>query len=557
MLGFPGAQQIETRWPRRRDSPVFAEGGMVAAAHPLVTQAGVAILERGANAVDAAVAAGLVAAVIMPEMCGLGGDLFAIVHAPSMPGGQTVAVYGSGIAPRGASIDLMRAHGDDGGRVMPHRGPLSVGVPGMVDAYFALLERFGTRPLAELAERAIAYAEAGFPLTIGGARAMAESRDLLARFPSSAAVFLADGEAPDAGAVLRQSDLAWTLRQIAAEGRDDFYRGEIARRIARSMAANGGALTVGDLADHETVVAAPLRTTYRGYTVMQTGLPTQGLLLLEMLNIAERADLTAIDPYSAAGIHLLAEAKKLAYADRVRYAGDPVFVETPLDRLLSKEWVAERYARIDAERAAEAVPAGDFRGGDTTYLAVADRDGMMVSLIQSVASNFGSGLVVEGTGIVLNNRVGHGFSLEPGHPNVYAPGKKPMHTLNCYLIADAEGVPVLIGGTPGGDAQPQWNLHVVAGLIDGGLDVQAAIEAPRWRSWPGADPGTIGDAFELQMEDRIGDDVIAGLETRGHRVRRLGPWQGGGAAQVIARDPRTRVLAAGSDPRVEGMAVGF
>ncbi|MGH2531656.1 MAG: gamma-glutamyltransferase [Thermomicrobiales bacterium] len=555
-LGFPGEQQIEMRWPRRRDAPVFAEGGMVAAAHPLVTQAGVAILERGGNAVDAAVAAGLVAAVVMPEMCGLGGDLFAIVHAPGLNGGQSLAIHGSGIAPRGASIDLMRARGDAGGRVMPHRGPLSVGVPGMVDAYFALLERFGTRPFALLAERAIAYANDGFPLTVGGARAIAESRDLLTRFPSSAAVFLPGGPMPFAGAVLRQPELAWTLRQLAAGGRDAFYRGEIARRIAAFMAANGGALAVDDLADHETVIAAPLRTTYRGYTVLQTGLPTQGLLLLEMLNIAEYVDLAAIGPFTAAGIHLLAEAKKLAYADRVRYAGDSAFVPIPLDRLLSKEWAAERYARIDPERAAEMVPAGEYRDGDTTFLAVADRSGMMVSLIQSVASNFGSGLVVEETGIVLNNRVGHGFSLEPGHPNVYAPGKKPMHTLNCYLIADADGLPVLVGGTPGGDAQPPWNLQVITALIDGGLDVQAAIDAPRWRNWPGADPSTIADAFELQVEDRIGDDVVAGLEARGHRVRCLGPWQGGGAAQVIARDPRTGVLVSGTDPRVEGLAAG-
>lgn len=561
MLGFPGSgatERFETCWPRRREAPVFADGGMVAAAHPLITQAGVATLEHGGNAVDAAVAAGLVAAVVMPEMCGLGGDLFAIVHAPNQNGAaETMAVHGSGIAPRAASIDLMRASGDACGTRMPYQGPLSVGVPGMVDAYFALLDRYGARPFAELVERAIWYASDGYPLTRAGARAIAENQELFERYPSSAAVFLPDGAPPAVGTVLRQSDLARTLRQLAADGRDAFYQGGIARKIDRFMAENGGAISVDDLAGHETIFADPLQTTYRGYTVYETALPTQGIILLGELNIAEHADLAAVSPYSAAGVHLLAEAKKLAYADRLGYCGDPAFVETPLDRLLSKEWAARRFARIDPQRAADDVPPGAHHEGDTTYLCAVDRDGMMVSLIQSVSSAFGSGVVAEGTGIVLNNRVGRGFTLQDGHPNVYAPAKKTMHTLNCYLIADADGTPVLVGGTPGGDGQPQWNLQVIAGLIDAGLDVQAAIEAPRWTSWPGTDPSTIDNPFELRVEDRLGDEVIAGLEERGHRVRRLGPWNGGGSAQAIARDPNSLVLAAGTDSRVEGAAAGF
>ncbi|HET8523462.1 MAG TPA: gamma-glutamyltransferase, partial [Thermomicrobiales bacterium] len=521
VLGFPGAASIEPAWERRRKAPAFAEGGMVAAAHPLTTMAGVAALEQGGNAVDAAVAAALVASVVMPEMCGLGGDLFAIVHAPGANGtkGDMVAVHGSGIAPRGATIEQMRAAGDAPGQ-MPYQGPLSVGVPGMVDAYFSLLKRFGTRTFAELAERAITYAENGFPLTHDGARSIADNRSVLERFPSSAAVFFPGGESPREGAVLRQSDLGRTLRQIAAGGRDVFYEGDIAKRIAAFMAANGGAITVDDLSDHTTEFAPPLETTYRNYTVYETCLPTQGLILLESLNIAEQTDLRTVDPYSAEGIHLLAETKKLAFADRVGYAADPTFVTCPLDTLLSKEWARERAKEIDPNRASAEVPAGIHREGDTTYLCAIDGNGMMVSLIQSVSSAFGSGVVAGDTGIVLNNRVGRGFSLQERHPNIFAPGKKTMHTLNCYLIADPDGTPILVGGTPGGDGQPQWNLQVISGLIDAGLDVQAALEAPRWTSWPGTDPSTIDNPFELRIEDRFGDAIAQGLADRGHDVHR-------------------------------------
>jgi gamma-glutamyltranspeptidase/glutathione hydrolase len=559
MLGFPGAESIEPAWERRRKAPIFADGGIVAAAHPLTTMAGVATLEQGGNAVDAAVAAALVASVVMPEMCGLGGDLFAIVHAPggaTSTTGETVAVHGSGIAPRGATIEQMRDAGDRAGQ-MPYQGPLSVGVPGMVDAYFSLLQRYGTRPFAELAERAIWYAGNGFPLTRDGARSIADNQSILERFPSSAAVFFPEGEPPKEGTVLRQSDLARTLRQIAADGRDVFYEGDIAKRIAAFMAENGGAITVDDLSGHATDFAPPLQTTYRNYTIFETCLPTQGMILLESLNIAEQTDLRTVDPYSAAGIHLLAETKKLAFADRVGYAADPAFATCPLDTLLSKGWAAERAKLIDPDQAASDVPAGIHRDGDTTYLCVIDRDGMMVSLIQSVSSAFGSGVVAGDTGIVLNNRVGRGFSLQEGHPNIFAPGKKTMHTLNCYLIADPDGTPVLVGGTPGGDGQPQWNLQVISGLIDAGLDVQAAIEAPRWTSWPGTDPSTIDNPFELRIEDRLGEAISQGLAERGHDVRRQGAWAAGGAAQAIARDPNTHILAGGSDSRVEGMAAGF
>jgi gamma-glutamyltranspeptidase/glutathione hydrolase len=552
MIGFPNASTPPSiTWQRRRPYPAFASHGMVAAAHPLIVESGLHVLRQGGNAVDAAVAAGLTAAVVMPEMCGLGGDLFALIYDPRR--GEVESIHGSGIAPRGASMEHMRRHGEDG--KMPYKGPLSISVPGMVDAYATLLDRYGSLPLAQVAEPAISHAGDGFPLYPLGAAHIAGSADVLARDPAAAAVFLPGGRPPATGALFKQPDLARTLQQLAAEGADTFYRGDVAQRIVAYLAEVGGALSLDDFAGHSTEVAAPLSTTYRDHTVYQTGLPTQGLILLEALNIVEQQN-GVLDPLSAAGIHLMVEAKKLAYADRLAHAGDPTFVDTPLDRLLSKEWARERFAAIGADRLVAAA-AGEHQSGDTTYLAVVDANGIMVSLIQSVSSAFGSGVVGGDTGMVLNNRVGRGFTLEEGHPNVYAPGKKTMHTLNCYLIADEQGQPVLVGGTPGGDGQPQWNLQAIVGLIDAGLDVQAAVELPRWTSWPGTDPLSIDNPFELRLEDRIDPETIATLASRGHATRTLGGWNGGGSAQIIARDPATGILTGGSDPRVEGLALGF
>jgi gamma-glutamyltranspeptidase/glutathione hydrolase len=280
------------------------------------------------------------------------------------------------------------------------------------------------------------------------------------------------------------------------------------------------------------------------------------MILLEALNIVEQAPPAALAGGDAAAIHLMAEAIKLAFADRLGYAQDPAFGPSPLAALLSKAWAARRHAEIDMRRAADDVPAGAMQDGDTTYLCTADARGMMVSLIQSVSSAFGSGVIAGDTGVLLNNRVGRGFSLEPGHPNLFAPGKRTMSTLNCYLVTDGDGAPVLVGGTPGGDGQPQWNLQVLVGLIEGGLDAQAAVETPRWTVWPGTDPHDRQNPLELRVETRAGEETIAQLQARGHRIRRMNAWGAGGGAQIIARDPGSGVLAAGSDPRVEGMALG-
>ncbi|MBA2278516.1 MAG: gamma-glutamyltransferase [Chloroflexia bacterium] len=555
MIGFPrNVANQQTAWARRRPYPTFAARGMVAAAHPLTVETGVHVLRQGGNAIDAAVAAGLTAAVVMPEMCGLGGDLFALIHDPRR--GGVDSIHGSGIAPRNSSVEQMRRHGGGDGRKMPYQGPLSISVPGMVDAYFTLLDRYGSLPFASVAEPAIAHAADGFPLQTLGAGAIAGSAEVLARDAAAAAVFLPAGQAPTPGTIFKQTDLGRTLHQIATDGRETFYRGDVADRILAYLGEVGGALTHDDFADHTTEVTTPLSIDYRGHTVYQTGLPTQGLIMLGALNIIEHAP-APLDPLSAGDVHLMVEAKKLAYADRLRHAGDPTFVSTPLDDMLSKPWAKDRHASIDPTRAGASMLAGQHQSGDTTYICVVDGDGMMVSLIQSVSSAFGSGVVGGDTGVVLNNRAGRGFTLEEGHPNTYAPGKKTMHTLNCFLIADEQGRPVLVGGTPGGDGQPQWNMQTIVGMVDAGLDVQAAIELPRWTSWPGTDPLSIDNPFELRIEDRMGADTIASLAALGHDVRTVGAWSAGGASQVIVRDPTTGVMAGGSDPRVEGSALGF
>jgi gamma-glutamyltranspeptidase/glutathione hydrolase len=563
-LGFPGpfdaakAASCDTR----RISPVMARDGIIGAQHPLVSSTGLRVLATGGNAVDAAVAAALVGTVVMPARCGIGGDLFAVVASPDTSGGsrgERLAFHGSGIAPRGASLEFMREHGEDapdGRRVMAQRGPLSPSVPGFIDGCFALLERFGTRPFAELAAPAIAYAGDGFPISPAEAKSIVAYSELLQQFPTSAAVFLPDSAAPRSGQTLRQSELARSLSLIASGGPDVFYRGEIARSIASFLAANGGALTEEDFADHATAVSAPLTTTYRGQTIYETGLPTQGFVVLEALNICEQAPIAEMGLTSARAVHTEVSALRLAFADRRAQAGDPDYVETPLSTLLSKEWAAERYATIDSQYA-PTIDAGVISGGDTTSLCVIDADGLMISLIFTVSAAFGSGVVAGDTGILLTNRAGHCFELEDGHPNIYAPGKRTMHTLNCYLIADQDGSPVVVGSTPGGDYQPQWNIQTITGLIDSDLDVQAATEQPRWQFQPATYPIERGDAFSLTVEDRLGEETLAELEAMGYPIERAGMWGAGGSVQVIARDPETGILAGGSDPRAEGMAVGL
>src|SRR5665811_81955 len=539
-------------WQQRRDAPAYGHESMIAAARSHTVQAGQAIQDQGGNAVDVVVACGLAAAVVMPEMCGLGGDLFAVVYDPSS--GRKVAIMGSGISPRTSSDEDMLNAGDRETRQMPYQGPLSIGVPGMVDAYNTLLTQFGTMSFAQVAAPAIDLARNGFTLLPKGAGSIAGSAGVLAQDPAASAVFLRDGEPLQTGDLLKQTDLADTLDLIGREGTGAFYRGDLARRIISYLESRGGLLSVDDFSDHTTEVTAPTSTTYRDFTVHQTCIPSQGLILLEALNIIERAAIE--DPLDPATIHTMVEAKKLAFADRLGHAADPAFHDVPLEKILSKAWAKRRYAAIEPTNASTSVSPAPLSDGDTTYICTADASGLMVSLIQSVSSSFGSGIIAGDTGVVMNNRVGRGFSLVKDHPNYYEPGKKTMHTLNCFLIDGADGTTVLAGGTPGGDGQPQWNLQMISALIDGGMDVQQAIDMPRWTSWPGTDPSTIDSPFELRLESRFDESVISELKHRGHDVRVLEGWNGGGAAQMIARNPKSGLLTGGSDSRVEGFALG-
>lgn len=546
MMGVLGFGDAQGAFDRRRAFPMYGEHGLVAAAHPMVVDAGLRIMHDGGNAFDVAVAAGLAAAVVMPEMCGLGGELFSVF---TVRGGTPVSIQASGRSARGASYELMKQLG---GEHMPYTGPHSIGVPGMVSAFFELLDSYGTMSFAQVAEPAVDLARNGFPLQPEGAQAIANNAGLLQQDAAAAAIFLANGTTPAPGTRLVQTDLANTLEQLGEEGAQSFYTGDLARRMVSYLQSVGGKWTMEDFADYESDHSAPYSVNYRGHTLYQTALPSQGIILLEALNIVENAKLR--DPQSADDIHTLVEAKKLAYADRGAFLADSR--DNPIAALLSKEFDRNRYATIIPGKAMTHVPIGDLNDGDTTYLCTADSEGNMVSLIQSVSAAFGSGIVAGDTGVVMNNRSGRGFSLDPQHPNVYAPGKKSMHTLNCYLITDEQDRPVIVGGTPGGDGQPQWNLQAIVGMIDAGMDVQTTIEQPRWTSWPGTDPSTIDNPFELRMENRSSESVREELASRGHHVVAQSAWAGGGAMQIIARDPDSGLMIGGSDARVEGTVLG-
>ncbi len=534
-------------------SVVMARRGVVASGHPLASAAGLRVLAAGGNAVDAAVATAAVLGVVQPMMSGVGGDTFLLYSDTRQ--GQVWALNGSGVAPYAATREFFVQRGYT---KMPFRGMLSVSVPGAVDAMVTALERWGSGnfSLAQLLEPAITYAEEGVPVTEKVSAWVAESEEVLRSYPSTARIYLPHGRPPRPGEILIQKDLAHTLRRIAEGGREVFYRGELAQAIARYCQAHGGLLTERELAEHRSEVYLPLHTTYRGYRVVTTAPPSQGLILLEMLNVLEGFDLERMGWGSAGAVHLMVEAKKLAFADRLRYLGDPRFVQNPVENLLSKDYARRRAEAIHPFRAnADPNPGVVEKALEaTTYFAVADGEGNLVSYITSLSASFGCAEVVEGTGILLNNRAGRGFTLEEGHPNVVAPGKRTMHTLMCFMAFRPDGRPFLVWGTPGGDGQPQWCAQVLTNIVDFGLNVQQAVEAPRWLSFPGTDPADLPAFFELRMEDGFPEQTREELRRRGHSVVPMTGFAGG--AQAILVD-EAGVYHAGSDPRVDGQAVGW
>jgi gamma-glutamyltranspeptidase/glutathione hydrolase len=518
---------------------VVARRGVVATAHPLATQAGVAMLRSGGSFMDAAVAAAAVLNVVEPYNSHLGGDLFLLAYTAA--DGAVTAINASGACPRSATPERFP-------NGIPPRHISAVTVPGMVDGWLTALARFGRKPLPEVLAAAIDYAENGFPANPRFAATVAGAAPELGGREAWAKVFLPDGRPPEVGQIVRQPDLARSLKAIAEGGRSAFYEGEIADAIVRYAGQRGGFLALQDFQDHSSELRDPISTTYRGYRVYEQPPVSQGHILLEELNILECFDIGALGPFSAAGVHIMVEAKKLAFADRHAYSGDHRFVDVPIQELISKEFANRRAAQIDPLRAAERPAAGALgtHGTDTTYLCVADSDGNAVSFIQSLFHGFGCGELVPGTGILLNNRL-TGFSLDPTSPNYLQPGKRPIHTLNTFLITK-DGRLSVVGGTPGGDVQVQTNLQTITCLIDANMDPQDVAEAPKWTS---------GDGLHVAMESRYPAETIEGMKQMGHKVTVGGPLTQGCAVQVIRVHPESGAYMAGSDPRCDGQAAGY
>jgi len=516
---------------------VRAVNGVVATDHHLATAAGLAILREGGNAVDAAVAAAAVCAVTQPHRTSIGGDLFALVYDARSR--EVTAYNGSGAAP--AELDVTRFAGG-----YPGEGAIIATVPGVPAAWADLAHDHGRLGLDRLLAAAIQYADEGFPVSDGLAEGFVDSG---ARFDAdSARVFGPRGRFPKAGDILQQPDLAATLRLVARAGASAFYSGDFAERFAAAIARAGGAITTDDLAAHRTDRPAPASVTYRGLTVHGQPPVSQGHILLEELAIAEGLDMSALAWGSADLVHAMVEIKKMAFADRDAYSGDPHVVPFEVERLLEPSFAASRRRAIP-QRASDRVDAGAIAAAtpaDTTYLAVVDREGNAVSLIESVFSEFGSACVVPGTGVLLNNRL-IGFSLDPSSPNALAPRKRPVHTLNTAIALEGN-TPRFVWGTPGRHAQVQTNFQLAVGLIDHGFDVQKAIEEPRWYHESGR---------ALKVESRFSEATRKGLASKGHELTLIGDWaEVTGGAQAIAIDPNG-VFSGGADPRREGHAAGY
>lgn len=540
----------ETRWPA-----ALGRRGVVASPHPLATLAGLEVLQRGGTAVDAAVAVGAAIAVVYPHMTGLGGDSFWLCW--DARAARLSALQAAGAAAAAATPELYRRHGH---AAIPTRGPLAaLTVPGAPDGLWSAhqfsRERLGsTIPWGDLLEPAIRHAADGIPVSPCQARVTAGARDLLeareAAFAPFRRAYLDGDAAPAPGRPLRQPGLARTLARLAREGGRAFYEGDVAAEIGRACETVGSPLRAADLAAHRSRWAEPATVPYRGGVAATVPPPCQGLVALAVLGMLEGADVRACAADPADYVHLVVEATKLAFGDRDRWLADPERVPVPLGRLLDPAYLRDRGRRIAMDRAAPAPLASGVERGDTIACVTADAQGNCVSLIQSIYHEWGSGVIAGETGVVLQNR-GAGFTLDPTHPNVLAPGKRPFHTLTPFMYL-RDGRPMLVAGTMGGEGQPQTLVAVATRVIDLGLDVQAAVEAPRWvygRTW-GA------PTRALSIEGRFGDGVAADLVRRGHDVRVLDGWTDtAGHAQALRLAP-DGLLVGGGDPRADGPALG-
>ncbi len=534
-------------------SEVIAQNGMAATSQPLATQAALDVLKKGGSAMDAAIAANAVLGLVEPASCGIGGDIFAIVWDA-----KTEKLYGfngSGRSPKSLDIDYFM---DKGMKYVPFLGPLPVSTPGCVDGWFMLHEKFGKLKMKEILQPAIDYGRNGFPVSEVIAYEMATNYEGKKDLPGFAETYMPYGRPPIKGEVFVNDDLANTYEKIADEGRDAFYNGDIARTIDAYMKKHGGFLSYEDLASHSGNWVEPVSTNYRGYDVWELPPNGQGTAALQMLNILEGYDLKSMGFGSPEYLHVLTEAKKLAYEDRAKFYADPEFNKIPLEELLSKDYAEARMRLIDPDKAASTYPAGDLEieTGNTTYLTVADKDGNMVSLIQSIYAEFASGMVPDGLGFVLQNR-GQMFNVQDrSHANALEPGKRPFHTIIPAFVTK-DGKPWLSFGLMGGAVQPQGHAQIIVNLIDFGMNLQEAGDAPRMRHRGSSQPtgSKMTNGGTLNLESGFSYETIRELRKKGHRIGTAVGIYGG--YQAIGIDVDTKVYTGASESRKDGQAAGY
>ena len=532
-------------------SPVLAEHGMVCTSHPLASQIGLDILKQGGNAIDAAIAANAALGLMEPTGCGVGGDLFAIVWDAKTQ--KLYGLNGSGRSPKSMTLDTLKAMGLE---KIPAYGPLPVSVPGAVDGWTSLHDKFGSMPLKKILAPAIEYAEEGFPVTeLIGYYLGSIDRFSRMGYPNIKETYYDPngGERPKNGDRYRNPALADTYRAIAKKGREGFYEGEVAQTITTFIKEQGGFLSLEDLSSHRSQWVEPVSVNYRGYDVWELPPNGQGIAALQLLNILENKDFSDVRWGSEEHLHLFTEAKKRVFEDRAKYYADMDMAEVPVEALLSKDYAAENFNELKPY--ASTYDAGEISAGETIYLTVADKDGNMISLIQSNYRGMGSGMVPPGLGFMLQDR-GELFSLEEGYNNTYEPGKRPFHTIIPAFITK-DGAPLMSFGVMGGDFQPQGHAQIVMNMVDYGMNVQEAGDAPRWDHSGGSSPvtGPSTDKGEVHVESGIPYETVRGLMGRGHKVGFARGIYGG--YQAIYRDPETGFYHGASESRKDGQAVGY
>ena len=531
-------------------SETIAKNAMVATSHPLASQVGIDILKNGGNAIDAAIAANAAIGLMEPTGNGIGGDLFAIVWIE-----KDKKLYGlnaSGRSPKDLTLEFFKKKKF---KKIPSFGPLSVSVPGCVDGWFELHKKFGSLEINDILKPAINYAENGFPVTELVSHYMTLSSKFYSKYPNFTETYTINGRPPRKGQIFKNPFLAKTLKAIAAQGKSGFYEGEIAKKISDFIIEQGGFLSMWDLKNHRSEWVNPVSTNYRGHEIWELPPNGQGIAALQILNILEGFDIEAMDFGSADYIHHFVEAKKIAFADRAKYYADMDFNEIPVDYLISKAYAKRRRNEINSYKAAMAVDAAEIENGDTIYLTTADSEGNMVSLIQSNYRGMGSGMVPKGLGFMIQNR-GELFSLEQGHYNVYEPLKRPFHTIIPAFITKS-GKPMISFGLMGGAMQPQGHAQIVINLIDFGMNLQEAGDAPRIRHSSGQQPtgGLMTDGGQISLESGFDYKEIRKLMQYGHKVNYSNGSYGG--YQAIMFDSENGVYFGASESRKDGNAIGY